>query len=88
MFQNFVPIDDTYMYYAERKTYYEFPIYLGFFHIFLSKNVKPIIGSGNSNLWIYCWVEIKDWFDRDHNPSHLTFYPEVLKIKKTIIVAK
>ena len=29
----------------------------------------------------------KDLFDRDHNPSHFTMYPDVLKIK-TIIVAK
>ena len=29
----------------------------------------------------------KDLFDRGHNPSHLTLYPDVLKIK-TIIVVK
>ena len=29
----------------------------------------------------------KDLFDRSHNPSHLTMYPDVLKIK-TIIVVK
>ena len=31
-------------------------------------------------------IETKDWFDWDHNLSHLTLYPDVLKIK-TIIVA-
>ena len=31
--------------------------------------------------------EGKDLFDRSHNPSHSTLYPEVFKIK-TIIVAK
>ena len=24
----------------------------------------------------------KDWFDRGHNPSYSTLYPDVLKIKK------
>ena len=28
----------------------------------------------------------KDLFDREHNPSHLTLYPDVLKIKITIVV--
>ena len=30
---------------------------------------------------------VKDLFDRSHNPSHSTLYPDVLKIK-TIIVVK
>ena len=25
-------------------------------------------------------------FDRDHNPSHLTLYPDILKINKIIVV--
>ena len=28
----------------------------------------------------------KDMFDRGHNPSHLTLYPDVLKIKTIIAV--
>ena len=31
-------------------------------------------------------IETKDWFDWDHNLSHLTLYPDVLK--KTTIVVK
>ena len=30
--------------------------------------------------------KIKDWFDQDHNPSHSTLYPDVLKIKTIIFV--
>ena len=30
----------------------------------------------------------KDLFDRGHNPSHLTLYPDVLKIKTIIVVNK
>ena len=29
-------------------------------------------------------IVYKDWFDWDHNPSHLTLYPDVLKVKTII----
>ena len=60
-----------------------------------STDIKQWDCSGNNfydiifsfrNVKFFFWVSIKDWFDRDNNPSHLTLYPDVLKIKTIIVV--
>ena len=48
---------------------------------------KMVFWSNTTSHYIIILLCAKDMFDRRHNPSHLTLYPDFLKIK-TIIVVK
>ena len=51
------------------------------------KNVSSAnIGPNHLLLLTQLKMKIKDWFDQEHNPSHLTLYPDIFKIKTIILV--